>query len=134
MHRVREASRSRASDSPCRASAWMHERPGQTENSLAAITQAGGWKSTRMPLQYAEKINAARSGHTFRRGNYRGRLTLLFTDVIIIMITYVIYRINIEDSDNDQRGRVRRHGSFVAKRIDALGGCRRQFDGSSAMA
>ena len=22
----------------------------------------GGWKSTRMPLQYAEKINAARSG------------------------------------------------------------------------
>jgi integrase len=29
---------------------------------LAAITQAGGWKSTRMPLQYAEKINAARAG------------------------------------------------------------------------
>jgi NAD(P)-dependent dehydrogenase (short-subunit alcohol dehydrogenase family) len=29
---------------------------------LAAITQAGGWKSTRMPLQYVEKINAARSG------------------------------------------------------------------------
>jgi integrase/recombinase XerD len=29
---------------------------------LAAITQAGGWKSTRMPLQYAEKINAARWG------------------------------------------------------------------------
>ena len=29
---------------------------------LAAITQAGGWKSTRTPLQYAEKINAARSG------------------------------------------------------------------------
>jgi hypothetical protein len=29
---------------------------------LAAITQAGGWKSTRMPQQYAEKINAARSG------------------------------------------------------------------------
>jgi integrase len=28
---------------------------------LAAITQAGGWKSARMPLQYAEKINAARS-------------------------------------------------------------------------
>src|ERR1700722_13454360 len=28
---------------------------------LAAITQAGGWKSTRMPLQYAKKINAARS-------------------------------------------------------------------------
>jgi integrase/recombinase XerD len=29
---------------------------------LAAITQAGGRKSTRMPLQYAEKINAARPG------------------------------------------------------------------------
>ncbi len=29
---------------------------------LAAITQAGGWKSTRMPLHYAEKIDAARSG------------------------------------------------------------------------
>jgi integrase len=29
---------------------------------LAAITHAGGWKSTRMPLQYAEKISAARSG------------------------------------------------------------------------
>jgi integrase/recombinase XerD len=34
---------------------------------LAAITQAGGWKSTRMPLQYAEKINAARSGMARRR-------------------------------------------------------------------
>jgi hypothetical protein len=29
---------------------------------LVAITQAGGWKSPRMPLQYPEKINAARSG------------------------------------------------------------------------
>jgi integrase len=29
---------------------------------LAAITQAGGWKSTRMPLQYAERIHGARSG------------------------------------------------------------------------
>jgi len=36
--------------------------PGQTENNLAAITQTGGWKSTRMPMHYAEKINAARSG------------------------------------------------------------------------
>jgi integrase len=27
---------------------------------LAAIPQAGGWKSTRIPLQYAEKIAAAR--------------------------------------------------------------------------
>ena len=29
---------------------------------LAAITRAGGWKSTRMPLQYADKISVARSG------------------------------------------------------------------------
>jgi integrase len=29
---------------------------------LAAIAQAGGWKSTRMPLQYAERISAAKSG------------------------------------------------------------------------
>jgi integrase len=29
---------------------------------LAAIIQAGGWKSPRMPLHYAEKINVARSG------------------------------------------------------------------------
>lgn len=28
---------------------------------LAAITQAGGWKSPRMPLKYAERISAARS-------------------------------------------------------------------------
>jgi integrase len=28
---------------------------------LAAITQAGGWKSTRMPLQYAERIATSRS-------------------------------------------------------------------------
>jgi len=28
---------------------------------LAAITQAGGWRSTRMPLQYAERIAATRS-------------------------------------------------------------------------
>jgi integrase len=29
---------------------------------LTAISQAGGWRSTRMPLQYAEKIHSARSG------------------------------------------------------------------------
>ena len=34
----------------------------QLDIDLAAITQAGGWKSTRMPLQYAENVNAARSG------------------------------------------------------------------------
>src|SRR5271163_1973539 len=28
---------------------------------LTAITQAGGWKSTRMPLQYSERIEASRS-------------------------------------------------------------------------
>jgi integrase len=39
---------------------------------LAAITQAGGWKSTRMPLQYAEKINAARSGMA-KAAEKRGR-------------------------------------------------------------
>jgi hypothetical protein len=32
------------------------------EIDLAAIIQAGGWKSARMPLHYAERINAARSG------------------------------------------------------------------------
>jgi hypothetical protein len=43
-------------------------RVGATQNlaemdiDLAAITQAGGWKSTRMPLRYAEKINGVRSG------------------------------------------------------------------------
>src|ERR1700733_10316543 len=39
---------------------------------LAAITQAGGWKSTRMPLQYAEKIHAARSAMA-RAGEITGR-------------------------------------------------------------
>jgi hypothetical protein len=32
----------------------------ELDTDLAAITQAGGWKSTRMPLKYAEKINAGR--------------------------------------------------------------------------
>jgi integrase/recombinase XerD len=40
---------------------------------LAAITQAGGWKSTRMPLQYAEKINAARSGMARAASGYGAR-------------------------------------------------------------
>jgi hypothetical protein len=34
----------------------------ELDMDLAAITQAGGWKSPRMPLQYADKMNAARSG------------------------------------------------------------------------
>jgi hypothetical protein len=39
---------------------------------LAAIAPAGGWKSTRMPLQYAEKIDAARSGMA-RAAEIQGR-------------------------------------------------------------
>jgi integrase len=42
------------------------------EIDLAAITQAGGWKSTRMPLQYAEKIHASRSA-TARAATASGR-------------------------------------------------------------
>ena len=34
----------------------------ELDTDLAAITRAGGWKSPRMPLQCAEKINVARSG------------------------------------------------------------------------
>jgi len=43
----------------------MATRVGATQDlaglaiDLAAITQAGGWKSPRMPLQYAERINVA---------------------------------------------------------------------------
>jgi integrase len=43
---------------------WLEKDLAELDIDLAAITQAGGWKSTRMPLQYAEKINAARSGLT----------------------------------------------------------------------
>ncbi len=39
---------------------------------LAAITQAGGWKSPRMPLRYAEKINAGR-GAMARVAERQGR-------------------------------------------------------------
>jgi hypothetical protein len=35
---------------------------GVLDIDLAAITQAGGWKSPRMLLQFAEKINATRCG------------------------------------------------------------------------
>ncbi len=45
--------RSHAFDSPVPGECTTHEQPGQTEKY---------WKSPRMPLQYAEKINAARSG------------------------------------------------------------------------
>jgi hypothetical protein len=41
---------------------------------LAAITQAGGWKSTRMSLQYAEKINAGRSGMRGRPRKQKGMI------------------------------------------------------------
>jgi integrase len=44
---------------------------------LAAITQAGGWKSTRMPLQYAEKISSGRSGMA-RAAALSGRDELVF--------------------------------------------------------
>jgi integrase len=44
---------------------------------LAAITQAGGWKSTRMPLQYAEKISSGRSGMA-RAAAVSGRDELVF--------------------------------------------------------
>ena len=39
---------------------------------LAVITQAGGWKSTRMPLRYAQKMNSARSGNG-KGGGYRAK-------------------------------------------------------------
>jgi hypothetical protein len=78
--KVRKADQSRASGAPSPgegrgspkdvAQVSGHSvRVGATQDllalniDLAAITQAGGRKSTRMPLQYAEKINAARSGH-----------------------------------------------------------------------
>jgi len=47
-----------------RGGEWHSTRVGAVQDlaeldiDLAAITQAGGWKSPRMPLQYAEKINA----------------------------------------------------------------------------
>jgi integrase len=44
---------------------------------LAAITQAGGWKSTRMPLQYAERVNAGRSGMA-RAAETAGRNSLTY--------------------------------------------------------
>ena len=51
--------------SPRSSNAWRvgaAQDLAELDIDLAAITQAGGWKSTRMPLQYAEKINVARSG------------------------------------------------------------------------
>src|ERR1017187_10571876 len=42
---------------------------------VAAIARAGGWKSARMPLQYAEKINAARSGMARAASSSRPRRT-----------------------------------------------------------
>jgi len=40
---------------------WATQDLAALDIDLAAITQAGGWKSPRMPLQYAHKVNAARS-------------------------------------------------------------------------
>lgn len=52
---------------------------------LAAITQAGGWKSTRMPLKYAEKVNAARSGMA-RAAEKAGRgfSTMILTSATVL--------------------------------------------------
>jgi hypothetical protein len=36
--------------------------PAELDTDSPAITQGRGWKSQRLPLQYAEKINTARSG------------------------------------------------------------------------
>jgi hypothetical protein len=47
--------------------AARHEDLAELDIDLVSITQAGGWQSTRMRLQYAEKINAARSGMQERR-------------------------------------------------------------------
>jgi hypothetical protein len=52
---------------------------------LAAITQAGGWKSPRMPLQYAEKINAARSGMA-RAARKQGREELRNPDLPFLSV------------------------------------------------
>jgi integrase len=40
---------------------------------LAAITQASGWKSTRMPLQYAEKNQCGEVGNGESGGRHRPR-------------------------------------------------------------
>jgi hypothetical protein len=52
----------RISTIPTAPTVWTALDLAELDIDLAAITQAGGWKSTRMPLQYAEKINAGRSG------------------------------------------------------------------------
>jgi hypothetical protein len=41
--------------------------PAELDIDSAAITQAGGWKSTRMPLQYAEKIKTTRGSELTSR-------------------------------------------------------------------
>jgi hypothetical protein len=46
-----------------RAGGLVRVHLAELDIDLAAITQAGGWKQPQMPLQYAEKINAARSGN-----------------------------------------------------------------------
>jgi hypothetical protein len=50
------------------STSWHSTRVGAAQNlaeldiDFAAIKQAAGWRSPRMPLQFAEKINVARSG------------------------------------------------------------------------
>jgi hypothetical protein len=78
---------------------------------LAGFTQAGGWKSTRMPLQYAERINTARSGMaraaaSTRRTSLRGEVGVDFTNPRVHnatcrrpspgFLTYVLLELTIE--------------------------------------
>jgi integrase len=44
---------------------------------LAAIAQAGGWKSTRMPLRYAERINAGAGCHPRAQAKLTREVTIL---------------------------------------------------------
>ena len=53
------ATRSRASGAAVAGRGQEPERPGQTENNLAAIVQAEGWKSTRVPLQRRRALASA---------------------------------------------------------------------------
>jgi hypothetical protein len=55
-----------------RESARTHEQPGQTENSMASVMQAGRWRDTRMPMRYGEKVLASR-GAMARAAKGQGR-------------------------------------------------------------
>jgi hypothetical protein len=74
---------------------------------LAAITQAGGWKSTRMPLQYAEKIVASRSGMA-RSAELQGRNEDLTRQVNVTTMpsTFLIARREPGQGTNVSEGRM----------------------------